>query len=48
MFNQKKCEKAVKLLLESFGEDVNREGLIDTPRRVAGYYKELLEFFKEL
>lgn len=43
MFNEKKCEKAIKLLLESFGEDVNRSGLIETPRRVVGYWKELLE-----
>ena len=42
-FNRKKCEKAVKLLLESFGEDINREGLVETPRRVAGYWQELLE-----
>ena len=43
MFNEKKCEEAVKLLLESFGEDLNRPGLIETPRRVVGYWKELLE-----
>lgn len=42
-FNKKKCEEAVKLLLESFGEDINREGLLETPRRVAGYWEELLE-----
>ena len=42
-FDEQKCKEAVKLLLESFGEDVNREGLIETPRRVAGYWKELLE-----
>lgn len=42
-FNKEKCEKAVKLLLESFGEDIEREGLKETPRRVAGYWKELLE-----
>lgn len=42
-FNRKKCEEAVKLLLESFGEDVTREGLIETPKRVAGYWQELLE-----
>lgn len=42
-FNKEKCEEAVKLLLESFGEDINREGLKETPRRVAGYWKELLE-----
>ena len=42
-FNKEKCQEAVKLLLESFGEDVNREGLKETPRRVAGYWEELLE-----
>lgn len=42
-FNRNKCEKAVKMLLESFGEDINREGLLETPRRVAGYWEELLE-----
>ena len=42
-FDEEKCKEAVKLLLESFGEDTQREGLIETPRRVAGYWKELLE-----
>lgn len=42
-FNEEKCKQAVKLLLESFGEDTEREGLKETPRRVAGYWKELLE-----
>lgn len=42
-FNREKCEQAIKDLLESFGEDINREGLKETPRRVAGYWKELLE-----
>lgn len=42
-FNREKCEEAVRLLLESFGEDVNRPGLKETPKRVAGYWKELLE-----
>lgn len=30
-------------LLVAFGEDPDREGLADTPRRVAGYWQELLE-----
>lgn len=42
-FNKEKCQEAVKLLLESFGEDIEREGLKETPRRVAGYWQELLE-----
>jgi len=37
-----KAQKAVKLLLESFGEDINREGLKDTPKRVARFYEEVL------
>ncbi len=43
MFDYEKVEQAVKLLLEGFGEDINREGLKETPRRVAGYWKELLD-----
>lgn len=38
-----KVEQAIKDLLSAFGEDINREGLIDTPHRVAGYWEELLE-----
>ena len=34
MFDRNKVEEAVKLLLEGIGEDVTREGLIDTPKRV--------------
>lgn len=41
-----KVEKAIEDLLAAFGEDINREGLIDTPRRVAGYWEELLEGMK--
>ena len=42
MVDKKKVEKAVKLLLEAVGEDVNREGLKDTPARVSRMYEELL------
>jgi len=38
-----KVEEAVKNLLEALGEDTEREGLKDTPRRVAKYWAELLE-----
>jgi GTP cyclohydrolase I len=41
-FDEKKAQKAVRLLLESFGEDLNREGLRKTPQRVAQFYKEAL------
>lgn len=43
MFDRKKAEDAVWDLLSAFGEDVYREGLVDTPKRVAGYWEELLE-----
>lgn len=36
-------ERAVRSLLEALGEDVNRPGLQETPRRVAKYWAELLE-----
>lgn len=38
-----KVEDAVRNLLIALGEDVNREGLKETPRRVAKYWAELLE-----
>ena len=41
MVNQDKIREAVKLLLEGIGEDVTREGLLDTPDRVARMYTEL-------
>ena len=42
MFDKKKIEQAITLLLEGIGEDVTREGLVDTPNRVARMYEELL------
>jgi GTP cyclohydrolase I len=39
-------EAAVTALLTSVGEDVEREGLIDTPRRVARAYEELLAGYR--
>ncbi|MDR2676486.1 MAG: GTP cyclohydrolase I FolE [Endomicrobium sp.] len=41
-FDEKKAQKAVKLLLESFGENLNREGLKRTPERVVKFYKKIL------
>ncbi|MDO8964620.1 MAG: GTP cyclohydrolase I FolE [Coriobacteriia bacterium] len=36
-----KIEAGVRLILEGVGEDVGREGLADTPRRVADMYEEV-------
>lgn len=41
MVNQTKIEEAVALLLEGIGEDVTREGLVETPNRIARMYTEI-------
>lgn len=41
MVDHKKVEEAVKLLLEAIGEDTQREGLLETPERIARMYGEL-------
>ncbi|WP_347559314.1 GTP cyclohydrolase I FolE [Clostridium sp. AF19-22AC] len=39
--DQEKVKQAVKLLLEGIGEDITREGLKDTPDRIARMYEEI-------
>ena len=41
MVDQKKVEQAVRMLLEGIGEDVTREGLVETPSRIARMYSEI-------
>ena len=41
--NKEKIMEGVKLILEGVGEDVNREGLIETPDRIARMYMEIFE-----
>lgn len=36
-----KIEAGVRLILEGIGEDLNREGLAETPKRVANMYEEI-------
>ena len=41
MINKDKVKEGVKLILEAIGEDPNREGLIETPDRIARMYEEI-------
>lgn len=41
--DNKKIEKAVKMILEAVGENPDREDLKETPRRVAEMYSEIFE-----
>lgn len=41
MIDQAKIRKAATAIIEAIGEDPTREGLVDTPRRVAEMYSEL-------
>ncbi len=39
--DRSRIEEGVRLILEGIGEDTSREGLVDTPRRVASMYEEI-------
>jgi len=43
--DEKRIEKAVTEILLALGEDPQREGLVDTPKRVAKMYKEVLSSY---
>lgn len=38
-----RIEKAVREIIEALGENPDREGLVDTPQRVARFYEEVFE-----
>jgi GTP cyclohydrolase I len=45
--DKEKIQKAVRMILEAVGEDGKREGLKDTPRRVADFYEEIFAGLSE-
>ena len=47
MINQDKIKEAIHLLIEAIGEDGNREGLLETPDRIARMYTEIFSGLEE-
>lgn len=45
--DKEKIERAVRDILEAIGEDPDREGLIETPKRVANMYEEIFSGISE-
>ncbi|WP_075996434.1 GTP cyclohydrolase I FolE [Salaquimonas pukyongi] len=45
--SQAEAEEAVRTLLKWMGEDIEREGLVDTPKRVAKAYGELFSGYEQ-
>jgi len=41
--DQGRIEKAVREIIEALGEDPEREGMIETPQRVAAFYAEVFD-----
>lgn len=39
--DKEKIREGVRLILEGIGEDINREGLVETPDRIARMYEEI-------
>ena len=39
--DKEKIKDGVKLILEGIGEDISREGLLETPGRIARMYEEI-------
>ncbi|MCK4777417.1 MAG: GTP cyclohydrolase I FolE [Actinomycetia bacterium] len=44
--DKEKIEEGIRIILEAIGEDISREGLRETPRRVANMYEEIFSGLK--
>lgn len=47
MVNEAKIKEAVKMIIEAIGENPDREGLIETPDRIARMYTEIFSGLEE-
>ncbi|MDR2659719.1 MAG: GTP cyclohydrolase I FolE [Spirochaetaceae bacterium] len=47
MIDQEKIRRAMEMMIEAIGEDKEREGLLDTPKRVARMYAEIFSGMNE-
>lgn len=47
MIDENKIKEAVKMIIEAVGEDPDREGLLETPDRIARMYKEIFSGLKQ-
>ena len=47
MVDKIKIEQSVRLLLEAIGDNPDREGLLETPKRVANMYADILSGYEE-
>ena len=47
MIDKEKVKEAVSMLLAAIGEDASREGLKDTPDRVARMYEEIYAGYED-
>lgn len=47
MVDEQKIVKAVKMMIEAIGEDPEREGLLETPDRIARMYSEIFSGINE-
>jgi len=47
MIDRAKIEKAVRMIIEAIGEDPDRPGLRDTPKRIADMYEEIFSGYDD-